>query len=58
MADGLDFREEAKACLHLAKAEKHPDVRTVLMGMVVGWLELADHVKSPAEPQDELADNA
>jgi hypothetical protein len=58
MADMLDFREEARVCLNLAKAERHPEVRTVLMGMVVGWLALADQMKSGAELQDDLADNA
>jgi hypothetical protein len=57
MADVLDFQEEARVCLNLVKAERHPEVRTVLMGMVVGWLTLADQMKS-AELQDELADNA
>ena len=37
MDDMLDFQEEAKWCLNLAEAETHPEVRTLLMGMVVGW---------------------
>jgi hypothetical protein len=48
MADMLDFREEAKWCLNLAEAETQPEVRTLLMGMVVGWLSLANRMKSPA----------
>jgi hypothetical protein len=56
MADVFDFREEA-GCLHLAKAETHPEVRMVLMGMVLGWLTLANHMKSSAELQHELADD-
>jgi hypothetical protein len=58
MADVLDFREEARGCLHLAQAETQPEVRTVLMGMVIGWLTLANQMKPLAEPQHELADGA
>jgi hypothetical protein len=48
MADVVDFREEARECLHLAQAETHPDVRTVLMGMVLGWLTLENQkTRSP-----------
>jgi hypothetical protein len=47
----LDFREEAKWCLNLAEAETHPEMRTLLMGMVVGWLSLANRMKSPAALQ-------
>ena len=50
MADVLDvpgsvvnFREEARGCLQLAKGETHSDVRTILMGMALGWLKLANH---------------
>jgi hypothetical protein len=55
MADVLDFRQEAKGCLHLAEAETSPEVRTVLMGMALGWLTLACEKDSPP-PQDESAD--
>ena len=55
MADMLDFREEAKGCLHLAEAETNPEVRTVLMGMALGWLTLACE-KDSHPPQDESAD--
>jgi len=48
MADALDvrteelnFREEARGCLHLAEAETINEVRTILMGMAIGWLKLA-----------------
>ena len=51
MVDMLDFREEAKWCLNLAEAETHPEMRTLLMGMVVGWLSLANRMKSPAALQ-------
>jgi hypothetical protein len=62
MADVLDvpanvvsFREEARGCLQLAKAETHSEVKTILMGMALGWLKLANHLKSDAlqlEPAD------
>ena len=58
MADRLDFREEARGCLQLAKAEMHPEVRTVLMGMVIGWLMLANHMEPSPELQHELAHDA
>jgi hypothetical protein len=58
MADMLDFREEAKWCLNLAEAETHPEVRTLLMGMVVGWLSLANHLKSPAVIQHAPMEDA
>ena len=48
MADVLDFREEARGCLQLAQAERHPEVRTILMGMVLGWLTLENQkTRSP-----------
>jgi hypothetical protein len=51
----VDFREEARGCLQLAKAETHSEVRTILMGMALGWLKLANHLRSDAlqlEPAD------
>jgi hypothetical protein len=56
MTDELDFRQEAKGCLHLAEAEADPDVRTVLMGMALGWLTLACKKDSQFIPQDESAE--
>ena len=50
----VDFRDEARGCLELAKAETQGEVRTILMGMALGWLTLASHVKPDAlqlEPQ-------
>jgi hypothetical protein len=38
----LNFREEARGCLQLAQAETHHEVRTVLMGMALGWLKLGN----------------
>jgi hypothetical protein len=58
MAEVLDFREEAMGCVQLAQAEDHPEVKTVLMGMALGWLTLADHLKSAATIQYEQADDA
>jgi len=41
----VNFREEARGCVQLAKAEKHEAVRTVLLGMALGYLRLSDRVK-------------
>jgi hypothetical protein len=41
-AEVLNFREEARGCLQLAQAEELREVRTVLMGMAMGWLKLAN----------------
>ena len=54
MADTLDFRQEAMGCIHLAKAETDPELKTILMGMALGWLTFADQPRSPL--QDERAD--
>jgi hypothetical protein len=54
MADALDFRQEAMGCIHLAKAETDPELKTILMGMALGWLTFADQPRSPL--QDERAD--
>jgi hypothetical protein len=37
-----DFRKEAKGCLELAKALPNGELRTVVTGMAVGWLRLAN----------------
>jgi hypothetical protein len=58
VVEALDFREEAKGCLQLAEVEGHPEVKTVLMGMALGWLTLADHLKSASTIQIEHADDA
>jgi hypothetical protein len=58
MVDVLDFRDEARGCLQLAQIESDPEVKTVLMGMVLGWLTLADHMKSDATLQYQTADDA
>jgi hypothetical protein len=44
--DVVDLREEARGCVQLAKAEKHEAVRTVLLGMALGYLRLSDRTKS------------
>ncbi len=54
-ANVVDFRDEARGCLELAKAETQGEVRTILMGMALGWLKLAGDIKSDAlqlEPAD------
>ena len=42
----VDFREEARGCVQLAKSEKHEAVRTVLLGMALGYLRLSDRAQS------------
>jgi len=58
MTDVFDFREEARGCLHLAEAETHPEMRTVLMGMVLGWLTLENQMMRSPAPQHEPAVDA
>jgi hypothetical protein len=47
-ASVVNFRAEARGCLELPKAETQNEVRTVLMGMALGWLKLANH-STPSE---------
>ena len=57
-ASVMDFREEAKGCLLLAQVETHPEVRTILLGMVLGWLALAKEAQAVSprtKSRDELA---
>ena len=42
----VNFREEARGCIKLAKSEKHEAVRTVLLGMALGYLRLSDRTNS------------
>ena len=44
--DVVNFREEARGCVQLAKTERHEAVRTVLLGMALGYLRLDDRAKS------------
>jgi hypothetical protein len=55
-ADVVNFREEAKGCFLLAQAETDRQVRTILMGMAVGWLKLANHTTPSEALQPEHAD--
>jgi hypothetical protein len=41
-----DFRDEAQQCLHLASAEPEGELRTILAGMALGWLKLADYTRA------------
>jgi hypothetical protein len=41
-----DFRDEAQQCLHLASAEPEGELRTILAGMALGWLKLADYARA------------
>jgi hypothetical protein len=55
-ADVLNFREEAKGCFLLAQAETDREVRTILMGMALGWLKLANRTTASEALQLEHAD--
>jgi hypothetical protein len=50
----VSFRDEARACLRLAKAEPHDEVRSVLMGMALGWLKLANQTALPQKLERAL----
>jgi hypothetical protein len=50
----LYLRNEARVCLQLAQAEAHPEVKLILMGMALGWLNLADEMKRPVNLQLEV----
>ena len=41
----VNFRQEARECVQLAKAEKHDAVRTILLGMALGYAKLSDRAK-------------
>ena len=41
-----DFQEEAQQCLHLARAEPEGELRTILAGMALGWLQLGDFTRA------------
>jgi hypothetical protein len=53
MVDVLDFRQEARGCLRLAEAETQAELKTILMGMALGWLTLAHQEKSSDPLYDE-----
>jgi hypothetical protein len=51
-----DFQEEAQQCLHLARAEPEGELRTILAGMALGWLKLADYTRASQEPEIQHAE--
>jgi hypothetical protein len=51
-----NFREEAEQCLHLASAEPEGELRTILAGMALGWLKLADFTRASQEPEIQHAE--
>jgi hypothetical protein len=53
MVDVMDFRQEARGCLRLAESETQAELKTILMGMALGWLTLANQTKAPLDPYDE-----
>jgi len=54
----VDCRGEATECLRLARSETQSEVRTILMGMALGWLTLAHHVAPPDVVHDEQPEPA
>jgi hypothetical protein len=50
MVDVMDFRQEAKGCLRLAEAETQAELKTILMGMALGWLTFANQAPPGEEP--------
>jgi hypothetical protein len=51
LSAALNFREEARQCLHLASAEPEGELRTILEGMARGWLMMADCAWVSQEPE-------
>ena len=51
-----DFRDEAQQCLHLASAEPEGELRTILAGMALGWLKLADYTRMSQEAEIQRAE--
>lgn len=48
----VDCRSEATQCLRLAESETQSEVKTILMGMALGWLTLAHHVAPSVDAHD------
>jgi hypothetical protein len=46
-----DFSDEAQQCLLLASAEPEGELRTILAGMALGWLKLADYTLASQGPE-------
>jgi hypothetical protein len=51
-----DFQEQAQQCLHLASAEPEGELRTILAGMALGWLKLADYTRASQGPEIQHAE--
>ena len=51
-----DFQDEAQQCLHLAWADPEGELRTILAGMALGWLNLADYTRASEEPEIQHAE--
>jgi hypothetical protein len=51
-----DFRDEAQQCLLLASAEPEGELRTILAGMALGWLKLADYTLVSQSPEIQHAE--
>jgi hypothetical protein len=59
MVDMVDFRQEARGCLRLAEEETQAELKTILMGMALGWLTLASEVQPAGhdeEPMEEFVE--
>jgi hypothetical protein len=57
MTDVMDFRQEARGCLRLAEAETQAELKTILMGMALGWLTLESHVRPAGGRDDGLGED-
>jgi hypothetical protein len=55
MVEVMDFRQEARGCLRLAEAETQAELKTILMGMALGWLTFASQAQPGEEPVEGLA---
>ncbi len=51
MTDMLDFRREAQGCLRLAESEAQSEMKTILMGMALGWLTFASESQAFSDDQ-------
>jgi hypothetical protein len=53
----VSFQEEARECLKLAQAEPQGgELKTVLAGMAMGWVKLADYTRASQALEIEHAE--
>jgi hypothetical protein len=56
MVDVLDFTQEARGCLRLAECETQSELKTILMGMALGWLTLAKEMAPAGVGHEDVSD--